>query len=307
MKDLLIVKDRVLELSKTMAAPMIVSLFEGIAAPASIYRWIKGAKTDDELVMEFSEDQLKKEVKHYRDAAGNYDGRPCNNKLVLQFQPGFYAHERELWKDPTIRANLIENRKKYLFKETFSTAEILRGFKISGVYNGYSHFVSLWIKQFIHDYQITNLYDPCGGWGHRLVGSLNINYKYNDVWDQSCIGVEKIAKFCNADFLITNNDCTTVATQNDVCFTCPPYFNNETYSTRYRDIADYNEFLEQLVAMNPAKLWGIVINTKYFDNVKNAFTKSNYTLSKEIQLGKSYSHFTGKTKTNKEWLLVFNP
>ena len=56
-----------------------------------------------------------------------------------------------------------------------STHVLLRGFKISGIHYGYSHFNPLIIKKFLEDTNAKICYDPCGGWGHRILGSMNID------------------------------------------------------------------------------------------------------------------------------------
>lgn len=290
--------------SQGIPPQQIIALFKGIASNASIYKWIKNSKDTDILPLKFDEKQLVREREFYISAPGRYDARPRDNKIVLHHQPHYYAAERELWKDSEIRDKLITNRKQYLFKDQFTNAELLRGFKISGIHTGYSHFSPLWIRKFVNEFGSKSIYDPCGGWGHRLIGAQFVNYHYNDLWDQSCTGAEKISKFINADHIkITNNDCTVIETTNDTCFTCPPYFNTEVYSNSFRDYDDYKEFIKLMYHKNKAPLWGIVINNKFEQLIIDSFC--SHTLVRKQPLGKSYSHFTQQTKGNTESLLIF--
>ena len=90
---------------------------------------------------------------------GNYNSTLSFNKTVLQFQPHFYEKEKQLFRNDNIRNKLIQNREKYLNKtyENISDIELLRGFKISGIHQGFSHFSPLWIKAFIEEFNIKSI------------------------------------------------------------------------------------------------------------------------------------------------------
>ena len=77
---------------------------------------------------------------------------------------------------------LINNRIQYLNEQTFTASQLLQGFKISGIHYGYSHFNPLLFKYICEKYRTKICYDPCGGWGHHILGALNIDkYIYNDL------------------------------------------------------------------------------------------------------------------------------
>lgn len=307
MSESIELKQQVISMAENMPVQMIVNLLNGIVSPATIYRWISASKQPEEVLsIHYTVQQLQREQELYRVAKGSYEATPRSNKIVLNFQPHFYHREQQLWQRIDIREKLLANRQKYLKKDVFTNAELLRGFKISGIYNGYSHFSPLWLRKFIEQYKVKSIYDPCGGWGHRIIGAMNIDYHYNDVWDLSCIGAEKIIKFCNTSHVVTNNDATKISTTSDVCFTCPPYFNIEQYNKgKFRDMDDYQEFLSNMIDRNEANLWGIVINNTCLHAVQTAFNSTNYMLKQIIKIGKSFSHFTNKTKQNAEWLLIY--
>jgi len=300
-------KQQVMLMAKTMPKQAIIDLMQGIISAATIYRWISNDRSNDDcLALCYTEQQLQRELNMYKISDGTYDATPRNNKIVLNFQPHFYHNERRLWQHLEIRDKLIANRKKYLNKNEFTNAEILRGFKISGICSGFSHFSPLWLRKFIQQYNIKDVYDPCGGWGHRILGALNINYHYNDAWEASCIGAEKIINFCNAHHSVSNNDCTKIYTKNDACFTCPPYYNIEQYSKKkFRDTNDYQEFLNCMIGNSVANIWGVVINSTYKHHVQSAFELQGYRLIQTTKLGKTFSHFTNKAKQNAEWLFVY--
>lgn len=106
------------------------------------------------------------------------------SKCILYFQwKEFYKNELTLWNnnENNIQEKLFNNRLKYINKSKYklSNLEILRGLKISGLCNNmFSHFSPLWLKAFIEQNNIKSIYDPCGGWGHRLIATNKIKYIY---------------------------------------------------------------------------------------------------------------------------------
>jgi hypothetical protein len=158
--------------------------------------------------------KLQQEFNYYKTASGNLSSISTNSKrynIIKYFQQNvFYKNEIKLFQDKNIRDKLIDNRKRYLNKDTFTVFELLTGFKIAGIHYGYSHFNPLWFKWFIEKYNVTTCYDPCGGWGHRLLGGLNLKrYIYNDLSTTTYNNINNIINY----FGITN----TVTYNNDAC------------------------------------------------------------------------------------------
>jgi len=287
------------------------ALFKGVVTAQTIYNWTKGFKL---LSYAYTPIECMREWERIKSYEGRYDATTSLNKITLTNQPHFYHIEQELYKDLKIRKKLIENRKKYLFKDKFNDRELLRGFKISGIHIGYSHFSPMWIKKFITDYNIKSIYDPCGGWGHRLLGaaSLGIEYIYNDLWKESVNGATKIAKFINYNCAIYNNDCTlfTPFESYECIFTCPPYHNTEIYQSGYSDIDAYDSFLANMLKSaikDSVKYIGIVINGVYKENIVKNMPPS-FTLVSEETLGSTaaVSHFNKTNTTKEEVLCVFS-
>ena len=130
--------------------------------------------------------ELAEEIKYFKETKGTLRTQPNKNKIVLYYQQdNFYKNEKILFADnEQIRNRLINNRVKYLHKpiEEISNTELLRGFKISGLYPSYSHFSPLWTKYFVEKYNLKYVADPFGGWGHHMIGfaAANCKYIYND-------------------------------------------------------------------------------------------------------------------------------
>ena len=249
------------------------------------------------------------------------------NNIVLKFQwREFYKNEIRLWnenkmyKGLPLRSWIYLNRKKYINKDAISLThrEILRCFKIAGIYHGYSFHSPFYIKQFVKDYDITSVYDPCGGWGHRLLGCSNITYIYNDINTsayQNCIDMSNFLCMNNKYFY--NNDAAKFVPNisYDAVFTCPPYYNQEIFTEYGSENYTYSQYLDWLKevinisAKSCVKIIGIIVNNKLSNDVIKVCC-SRFNLKEIIELGSSnsVSHFNrNKISTKREYLLVFAP
>jgi hypothetical protein len=258
--------------------------------------------TDDELYRDYAT-ILKK--------PGSYTSTVKSHKNILHFQPHYYNTELNILNnDQKTRHNIIINRQKYLNKKFITTEEMVYGLKISGTHYGYSHFPYQVIKKFITDFSPQCIYDPCGGWGHRLLAAGDLKYIYNDIWSQSFHGVNEIIKFHNIKNKITyNNDCTmfTPTESYDTVFTCPPYYNKEIYNdVKFADESEYYNFLDKMLmkSIKPAvKHIGIVIDYTYKDVIIDILTRNNFSTS-VVDLVKSAHHFTRATTQNSSEVIV---
>lgn len=282
-------------------------LFEGIVSRDTVYKWVRQSQVLD---YRYTKEQCLQEIKNYKKCPPSYDSVPTRNRVIHTFQPHFFHIEREMWKDDQIKKKIIENRKKYLGKDKISDREILRGFKISGAHIGYSHFSPLWLTKFIIDNNIKTIYDPCGGWGHRMIGCslTGAEYIYNDKWDKTYNGCKKISSFLKYPCVMYNNDCMSFIPddQYDCVFTCPPYGNIEIYNNS--PIKNYNNFIRLMLqnsVKKSVKHIGIVINKTYKDVIVNNITLG-FNLKDEIILGttKTKSHLN-KHVSKQEILLHF--
>lgn len=211
-----------------------------------------------------------------------------SNNIVKYFQQDvFYAKEKQLWKNPETKQKIIENRQYYLRKNAneLTSLDILDGFKRSGMWYGYSHFNPQIFSWFIKKYNVKVCYDPCGGWGHRLLGALNIDkYIYNDLSTSTKENVDRMVKYFNISNVETYcKDARDFIPQDDFdsMFTCPPYFNVEHYPCGdFKDVNEFNQFLDKLFKVfydkSSCKVFGIVIreDLMVLDNYSQKFLVS---------------------------------
>ena len=286
--------------------------------------WVDFLLQKQGLPLNYSEEVLKREFKNISKQKGDFTRSPTHNKIIEHFQPHFYRKERELWNHPLIREKLVTNREKYKFrpKEELTNKVLLQGFKISGIHTGYSFFSPLWIKSFIDKYSIKSIYDPCMGWGHRLLGAKDITYIGNDICTETFKGNRCIAKYFDMKNKVFHNQPAEdfiPKESYDAVFTCPPYFNTEIYngeSTSTSRFSSYGSWLNewwrkvvQNCLISSPKYFSFVINNKYKEDMKQVCFQEGLSFLEEIPIGNNQkNHFQRVSKNSYkcEVLLILN-
>lgn len=264
----------------------------------------------------------------------------CCSKIarIFNFLP-FYWQELQIWNENPIYRGvpldlyLYANRWKYIQKrpEQLSDAEILRGLRIAGVVRGYTVFDNSLMKQFLDKYgdEVTGIYDPCHGWGERLLTSCLYDIPYHgvDINENVVWGLESMIKYFEWEdkAFVFNDDSSVIWPSNspfldklNTFFTCPPYFATEWYSEFGAENLDYDEFLhwwdmECSVANGLGlEFFCFQINSKYRDDMLKIVESWGYELIDEMYFtnkNNKSSHFTRKKdginlKHEQETLLV---
>jgi hypothetical protein len=226
---------------------------------------------------------------------------------IKQFQGDlFYKKEIDLFaNDILIRRKLIQNRVKYLNKKEreLNANNILSGFKKSGIYYGYSHFNPQWTNWFINKFHIETIYDPCGGWGHHLLGMLKCKkIIYNDLSQETAENIRNMKKYFNIENLIIENQNAIdyIPDNVDAFFMCPPYYNVEDYGNNFKNINEYTDFLNKIFDIwsnNSAKIFGLIIREDFIDLIKYKWYECY-----EVPMNKI--HLISEKK-NKEYFYIF--
>ena len=266
------------------------------------------------LFLNISDNQLFSEFKYYQNNIGKISSPNNKNYIVKYFQQDvFFKTEKILFQNKDIRDKLINNRMKYLNKnyDQLTVEDILYGFKRSGLYYGYSHFNPLTFKWFINNYNCKICFDPCGGWGHRLLGSNNLDlYIYNDLSTSIYNNVNNIIDFFNIRNVKTyNKDAYDFIPEEnyDSMFTCPPYYNLEHYECG--DFETYDDFLLLIDCLfyafyykESCKYFGLVIREDLLDNDYKSLASEIYLIKNKASkhIVKSINHH------NNEYLYVFD-
>ena len=267
------------------------------------------------LSIEYSKQELEDEFNFYKNVKGNIKSNGSKFKIIKQFQQNiFFKNEKEFLNIKSNKDWMIENRRTFLNKKEISTSELISGCKITGKTDSYSHFQPLWIKWFCETYNIQTLFDPCGGWGHRLLGCLNLKkYVYNDIDKNVSDNIRRIVNF----FEIKNTEIHSkdirkfdFDTLKDIeaWFTCPPYVdfkgnNIEHYSCGDYSSKEYSEILLTIVSewkKSPSQILGLVIREDIFDYYLRNFLSNYHNIQISYEtVGREKTSHLSKNKERK--------
>jgi 16S rRNA G966 N2-methylase RsmD len=240
-------------------------------------------------------------------------------KLCEQFFPNFYDIEdnkgnsfKSLWIAKNLEKVLRWNRKSH---STPYLSEIKRG-----IYFNFGLVKSTMYRPQVAKMVVTNLngkkvFDPCAGWGGRLLGSVSSGAEYIafEPNTETYEGLVQMVKFLGIEDKVTlyKDSALHMNEYNiydvDVVLTSPPYFDLEVYShedtqsitgcTSYQMWID--KFLNPLVTGALATLkptgwscWNVhnVGKMKMIDDVAN--------IHKEYQTNKIFSVISSKRQSN---------
>lgn len=169
----------------------------------------------------------------------------------------FYARELRMWDDDNVhhrkwgrlRARLLANRLHYLGRLPDSALEIVRGLAISGEIRSFSTFVNTAMVTVLDRYQPTHVYDPCSGWGERMLTCAQRGVAYTGT-DISRAVVEHHQRLIDRLGLehadVIRGDSATRDMRggtHEMVLTCSPYGDTEVYTADGAENLDAEEFL----------------------------------------------------------------
>lgn len=242
----------------------------------------------------------------------------------------FYKRELELWntnplrngKWGTVQAFLYANRYKYLNKlpNQLTDRMLLRAFRISGLHMGYTSFNSSLMRQVIEKYNVKSVYDPCAGWGERMMtcGKLGVSYEGCDINSELFEGYKKLYWLIDGfKPVLHNNDSANqlVTGDADAIITCPPYKNIEVYSENGAENLsdeDFAAWWSEVVAncsASKACVFAVQTNQACRGVFKDSLEEHGWKFKEELLFDNNQkSHFhrsNGNDKHEYESMLVF--
>ena len=232
----------------------------------------------------------------------------------------FYAREVALWEANSVhtalwgteQARLYANRLKYMGDEPWagktpaqiSDLEILRGFAISGRLRAYSVFDNTGMVEVLEKYEPVAVYDPCAGWGERLLtcAARDVVYEGTDINPAvAAAHAQLVADHELAQQRTVAGDASVRdmrSAGHDMVFTCPPYGSLEKYTERGAENLDPEAFLlwwAQVIQMSVSESTTVVayqINQAWKDQMNAVVQAAGWTLVDQIPLGARSSHMT---------------
>lgn len=195
----------------------------------------------------------------------------------------------------TLQTSLKMNLDELTFNKFFTMlASNMRTYK-------YTNFNVNMMNKLIQKYHPTSVFDPCAGWGHRMLmcQSYGIEYLGIDIRQESIdnnrrmgeyVGdMDKIHLICDDGASQHVNQVLKDSKPVDMMFTCPPYFSDEIYSDIGAENKSHNEFLnwwKQIITIckeNNIKYVAFQITQKYGEELKAVTTDTGYNYVTSIR------------------------
>ena len=243
----------------------------------------------------------------------------------------FYARELQMWEADEVhhrkwgrlRARLLANRLHYLGKLPESALEVVRGLAISGEIRSYSTFVNTAMVAILDRYEPTHMYDPCSGWGERMLtcAQRGVTYTGTDISDAVVTAHQGlINRLGLMDVSVSLGDSATRDMRggsHEMVLTCPPYGDTEIYTSQGAENLDDEAFLEwwkQVVFMSVApstRVFAFQISEKWRKRMSAVAQRAlgeQWHLVDEIDASASRNHFQraqSRQKHRGETMVVF--
>lgn len=243
----------------------------------------------------------------------------------------FYARELQMWEADEVhhckwgrlRARLLANRLHYLGKLPESALEVVRGLAISGEIRSYSTFVNTAMVAVLDRYEPTHMYDPCAGWGERLLtcAQRGVTYTGTDISEavvQSHQGLIDRLGLTNVSVTLGDSAIRDMrGGSHEMVLTCPPYGDTEIYTSQGAENLDDEAFLEwwkQVVSMSVApstRVFAFQISEKWRKRMSAVVLDAlgdQWHLADEIDASASRNHFQrarSRQKHRGETMVVF--
>lgn len=243
----------------------------------------------------------------------------------------FYARELQMWEADEVhhrkwgrlRARLLANRLHYLGRLSESALEIVRGLAISGEIRSYSTFVNTAMTVVLDQYKPTSLYDPCSGWGERMLTCVQrgVTYTGTDISEAVVDHHQRLIERLGLEHAeVVLDDSATRDMRggtHEMVLTCPPYGDTEIYTSQGAENLDDEAFLAwwgSVVRMSVApstRIFAFQISEKWRKRITTVAQDElgkGWRLVDEIDASTSDSHFQRAQSTKKrrgETMVVF--
>lgn len=264
--------------------------------------------------VKFLDNELKREFELLKPKIDSFQNK---NKIVLNFQwKEFYKREIDYLENNFDK--VIENRKKYSSKkDNYSYKDLLNGVGIMGAVKKYSFFNAEWAMWFYKKYNIQTIYDPCMGWGHRMIAALKLGIPYmgNDInknvvennkdisiYLKNTFGIKTSVILLNKDSSKLNKKCA------DCIFTCPPYLNKEIYTNIGAENLNEEKFEKwflKTISSGYFKYYAVITDQRTKPILERCFKNLNLEFVENVKVGKNIKNHFSKNKKEFEELLVY--
>lgn len=239
--------------------------------------------------------------------------------VAKQYQfSAFYARELAMWRENKmfrglpLRVWLYANRLKYLGKapHELSQIELMRDFTVAGVLKGNTVFDASLMDDFVTRYRVSSVYDPCAGWGERLLYCFTRDIAYHgvDVNPALRIGYASMRDAFDIrrqDVVIEDAAAYRPCVRADAVVTCPPYGDTEQYSLFGAETMTADSFLAwwrkvvENSMVTDARYFAFQVNQKWRDRMLSVVEDMGFYFIEELRYDCVKSnHFTRPNGVN---------
>lgn len=231
--------------------------------------------------------------------------------------PVFYKRELDMWSYERSRGGLpipvyiYHNRWKYLGKlpHELSGLELMNAFTISGLMKGYTSFDVSLMDTAVKKYGIQSVYDPCAGWGERMLYCFHNGIPYMGVDVNRDLGpgyARMVSDLGIHGQSIRFGDSASIQVSGEVdaVVTCPPYGDTEIYSEDGAENLPEDKFLEwwgdvvkNSLQLHP-KYFCVQLNQKYYEKMVPIVEAHGFSLAKKLDAPVKSSHMTRRGGKN---------
>lgn len=321
-----------------------VTLWDGSEALADAHLWLAfGAPDGRDWEREYSwldlpeflidlRESLSEQVQQWADIdVTNAGSRQISWLARSGTWETFYARELQMWETDEVhhrkwgrlRARLLANRLHYLGRLPESALEVVRGLAISGEIRAYSTFVNTAMLAVLDRYEPTHMYDPCSGWGERMLtcAQRGVTYTGTDISEAVVTAHQGlIDRLGLTNISVALGDSATRDMRDgshEMVLTCPPYGDTEIYTSYGAENLDDEAFLEwwkQVVSMSIApstRVFAFQISEKWRKRMSAVALDAlggQWHLADEIDASASRNHFQraqSRQKHRGETMVVF--
>jgi len=174
------------------------------------------------------------------------------NQTICHFQPHYWYTGKKPIADAFGDIEVMEKCATILTHQgrRFTYGRLIREIIFNSKYNKPSQFSAGFMRSMLRKFDLSgkSVFDPCGGWGGRLIGcwAEGCEYECCETSESTCIGLSKIAKYFGYDCKIHHMSClATEWPSYDAVITSPPFFLSEDYEGMNYESDD--EFIRQFL------------------------------------------------------------
>lgn len=221
-----------------------------------------------------------------------------SNSIIRKYMP--HIHEVEDYNGKNMIKSWtkenIEKAFKSLDKPNYTVNSNFSEFKKALKYNPVTIYSPIMSKAIIKELDCKTIFDPCIGWGGRMIGTTCLGNEYHytgcEPFTKTFGGLETMSKELNIQGQVTlyNRGVETVLEEindekYDMCLTSPPYFDLEVYSHEStQSIKKYDKYEDWIEGFIKPIIDYVCSHIEKYScwSVKNIKTRDKYNLLDDV-------------------------